>query len=129
MSSVNADLLRRWIWAFEHDADTFVALAHPAIEWAPFEQNHTVFRGVDEALGIRSGWLDTWAEHRIALEEMIDGGDEFVVAMHLTARGRESGIEVDVRLYPHVKLRDGKVAYVYEHEDRAQALRASGLEG
>jgi hypothetical protein len=76
---------------------------------------------------IRTGWLDTWAEHRIDIEEIIDRGDDVVVAMHVTACGKGSGVEVDVRLYPHISLLAGKVAYVFEHEDRAHALAAIGL--
>jgi hypothetical protein len=34
---------------------------------------------------------------------------------------------VDVRLYVHVKVKDGQLAYVFEYEDRAEALKAVGL--
>jgi ketosteroid isomerase-like protein len=129
MSQANVEVVRRLIWAFEHDRDTFIELAHPEIEWAPFEENHTVFHGLGGALGIRSGWLDTWAEHHIEIEEVFDRGDDVVVSMHLIARGKGSGIEVDVRVYPHVKVREGKVVYVFEYEDRAEALEAVGLTG
>jgi len=129
MSQENIEIVRRWIWAFEHDTDTFVALAHPEIEWAPFEENHTVFHGLDGALWIRRGWLDAWAEHRMDIEEIIDRGDDVVVSMHVIARGKGSGVEVDVRLYPHAKIRDGKVVYIFEHEDRAGALEAAGVDG
>jgi ketosteroid isomerase-like protein len=128
MSRENVEIVRRYIWAFENDLDTFRELTHPAIEWAPFEENHSIFRGVDGALRVRTGWLETWTEHRIEIEEIVDGGDEVVASVHLIGRGRGSGVEVDVRLYLHVKVRDGKVAYVYEHENRVDALRAAGLE-
>ena len=51
-----------------------------------------------------------------------------VASLHLTARGEESGIDVDVHLYGHLKVREGKVAYLFEHQDRAEALKAVGLE-
>jgi ketosteroid isomerase-like protein len=128
VSQENVEIVQRWVQSFEHDADTFRDLAHPDIEWAPFEQNHTISRGIEGIERIRAGWLDAWEEHSIEIEEIIDAGDELVVAMHLVGRGRGSGIEVDVRLYPHIKLRDGKAVYVYEYETRAEALRAVGLE-
>ena len=34
---------------------------------------------------------------------------------------------VDVRFYAHVKMRDDKVAYIYDYADRAAALEAVGL--
>ncbi len=129
MSRENVEIVRRWVWAFEHDTDTFLELVHPDIEWAPFEENHTIFHGVEGAEQVRTGWLDAWAEHRIDIEEIIDAGDDLVVAMHLVGRGKGSGVEADVRLYPHIKLRDGQAVYVYEHQDRAEALKAVGLAG
>jgi hypothetical protein len=127
MSRENVEIVRRWVGAFEHDTDTFRELMHPTIEWAPFEANHTVFHGVEGAEEVRTGWLDAWAEHQIEIEEIIDAGDDVVVVMHLVGRGKGSGIEIDVRLYPHIKLRDGKAVYVFEHQDRAEALKAAGL--
>jgi ketosteroid isomerase-like protein len=127
MSEENVEIVRRWVWAFEHDTDTFLELVHPEIEWAPFEENHTVFHGVEGAEQIRAGWLDAWAEHRIEIEEIIDAGDDLVVGMHLVGRGKGSGVETDVRLYPHIKLRDGQAVYVFEHQDRTEALKAVGL--
>jgi len=47
--------------------------------------------------------------------------------MHLTGRGKMSGVEVDLRIYFHFKLRDGKIVYVYEYDDRGEALEVAGL--
>ena len=128
MSQENVELVRRWVASFEHDPETWRELIHPEIEWAPIEDNHTIFRGVEGAERIRADWLDTWAEHRIDIEEIIDAGDDLVVVMRLVGRGKGSGIEIDLRLYPHIKLRDGKAVSVFEYESRAAALKAVGLE-
>jgi hypothetical protein len=45
----------------------------------------------------------------------------------LTGRGVRSGVEVDLRVYQHFKLRDGKIVYLYEYADRGEALEAAGL--
>jgi hypothetical protein len=127
MSQENVEIVRRWVGSFEHDPDTFRELMHPQIEWAPFEANHTVFHGPQGAEQVRAGWLDAWAEHHIEIDEIIDAGDDLVVVMHLVGRGKGSGIEIDVRLYPHIKLREGKAIYVFEYEHRAAALKAVGL--
>ena len=58
---------------------------------------------------------------------MKDGSDSVVACLHLTGRGKMSGVEVDLRVYQHFKLRDGKIVYVYEYEDRGEALEAAGL--
>jgi len=97
------------------------------IEWMPFEDNHTPSNGLDAALRIRNGWLDTWDEHRTEVEEILDGGDDVCASALLSGRGKGSGVGVDVRLYAHFKVRDGAVVYLYEHQDRAEALKAAGL--
>jgi limonene-1,2-epoxide hydrolase len=129
VSPENVEIVRRWLWAFENDDDAFRKTTHPEIEWAPFEENHTVSHGLAGAMRIKNGWLDPWAEHHIGIEELIDAGEDVVASLHLTARGEGSGVEVDVHLYGHFKVREGKVAYLFEHQDRAEALKAVGLEG
>ena len=127
MSQQNVDIVRRWMWAFANDEAAFRELTHPEIEWAPFEDNHTVFHGLASAVRIRSGWLDPWAEHSVEVEELLGNGQDVVAALHVTARGEGSGITVDVHLYGHFKVRDGKVVYLFEHQDRNAALNADGL--
>jgi ketosteroid isomerase-like protein len=63
------------------------------------------------------------------VEDMAERGEDVVASVHAMGRGRVSGVEVDVRLHLHFKLRDGKVVYIFEHEDKAAALRAAGLSG
>jgi ketosteroid isomerase-like protein len=117
------------MWAFVNDTDTFRELLHPDIEWMPFEDNNTPSYGLDGAMRIRNGWLDAWDEYSIEVHETLDAGGEGVFAGGtLFGRGKTSGIEVDVRLYGHFKVRDGKVVYFYEYQDRAEALKAVGLE-
>jgi ketosteroid isomerase-like protein len=127
VSQENVDLVRRWLWAFENDESAFSESTHPEIQWAPFEENHTISHGLAGATRIRTGWLDAWAEHHMDIEEMMDRDDDVVVSLHLTARGEGSGVEVDVRLYGHFKVRDGKVAYLFERQDRTAALDAAGM--
>ena len=127
MSRENVEVVRRWLWAFENDSEAFRHTLHPEIEWSPFEESHTPSYGVDGAMRIRNQWLDTWDEHQIDLEDVIAEGEGVVASLHVTARGQASGVEVDVRLYGHFKVREGKVAYLFEHVDRAEALEAAGL--
>lgn len=128
MSQENVEIVQRWLLAFDNNTDTFSQLTHPEIEWMPYEDNHTPSNGLSGAMRIRNSWLDVWDEHRLEIDETLDGGgDDVVATVHLIGRGKASGVEVHVRLYGHIKMRDGKVVYVYEHEDRAAAVRAAGL--
>ena len=131
MSQENVEIrneaVREFFAAFESDDFTFRETLHPDIEWYPIEENRTPTHGVDAALWNRNAWLDAWEEHHSHLEEVVEGGDSVVARVHITARGRGSGVEVEVRFYAQFKVRDGKVVYIYDHEDRAEALEAAGL--
>jgi ketosteroid isomerase-like protein len=124
---VRNEVVRRFFWAFENDTDAFRDTLHPDIEWYPIEEDRTPSYGVEAAVRNRSQWLDTWDEHRFDLEEVVEGGDSVVVLVHITARGKASGVEVDVRFYAQFKLRDDKIVYIFDHEDRAEALEAAGM--
>jgi ketosteroid isomerase-like protein len=128
MSQEDLDIVRRWYRALGDDA-AFTALTLPDIEWAPWEENHTVHRGLSAARGVVERWSDSWSEYDGEIEEAIDAGDEgTVLVFHTTARGAASGIGVDVRVYPHIRTREGKLVYMYEYADRATAFKAAGLE-
>jgi ketosteroid isomerase-like protein len=97
------------------------------LEWFPIDENRGRLSGIEAALRNRNEWLDTWDEHRFELEEVVDEGDSVVVRVHITARGKTSGAVVDMSFYAHFKLRDDKVVYIYDHEDRTAALDAAGV--
>jgi ketosteroid isomerase-like protein len=124
---VRNEVVRRFLSAFENDSDAFRATLHPEIEWYPIEENRTPTKGVEAAMWNRNAWLDTWDEYQQDVEEVIEDGDDVVLLVHITARGAASGVEANVRFYAQVKVRDGKIVYIYDHEDRDAALEAAGL--
>lgn len=124
---VRNEAVRTFVSAFENDTEAFRNTLHPEVEWFPIEDNRTPSRGIEAAMRNRNAWLDTWDEHQLDLEEVVEAGDDVVALVHITARGTGSGIEVDVRFYAHFKVRDGKVIYIFDHEDRGAALEAAGL--
>jgi ketosteroid isomerase-like protein len=131
MSQENVEIrnqaVRDFLAAFEDDDDAFRAVLHPEIEWYPIEENRTPTHGIEAALRNRNQWLDTWDEHRLGIEEVVEEGPNVVALIHLNVRGKTSGVEVDVRFYAQIRVQDGKVVYIYDHEERAAALEAAGL--
>jgi ketosteroid isomerase-like protein len=127
VTTENIELVQRWLESFDGDTDVFRSTLHPDIEWCPFEDNYTPSYGIEGAMRIRNGWLDAWDEMRADLEQVVEEGESVVASVHVTGRGKSSGVEVDVRLHLLFKVRDDKVAYIYEHTDRAAALEAVGL--
>jgi ketosteroid isomerase-like protein len=127
MSQENLALVRRLFWAFDHDADAWQRMLSPDLEWFPFESDHTPSYGIPAAVRTRAEWRDAWEDTRSEPEHVVGKGDNVVATVRLTGRGKTSGAKVDVRIHFHVKVRDGKVVYVYEHGDKAAALAAAGL--
>jgi ketosteroid isomerase-like protein len=74
-------------------------------------------------------WLDTFENVTLVPEELLDLGDDRVMAVQrLTGRARRSGVETNLRYAVVYTLSDGKVVR-REYDDRQQALEASGLAG
>ena len=127
MSQENVEVVLRSIEAFEHDEEAWLSTFDPAFEWHPIEEGHSPARGHEAAVRVRRRWLENWEGHQIDVEETKDGADSVVASSHITGRGKRSGVEVDLRIYMYFKLRDGKIVYLYEYADRAEALEAAGL--
>jgi ketosteroid isomerase-like protein len=131
MVRVNVQVLNEavlsFLRAFEDDEDAFRRTLHPEIEWRPFDENRMPLHGVEAAVRNRNAWLETWDEHQLDIDEVVEDGDDVVVLIHIAARGRGSGATANVRFYAQIKVRNGKIAYIYDHEDRATAIRAAGI--
>ena len=74
----------------------------------------------------KAGWRRE--EHQLDVEEVLDKGDQVVVAMRLRGRGKLSGVEVELVHYTQFTVRNGRITPdIYEHAARAEALEAAGL--
>ena len=116
------------------DTATVRALYDPEVEWdntrGPLQGliERKVYRGYD---GIRQWWReyrDPWESVWDEVEELIDAGDQVVSVQTSHARGRASGVAVDL---PHFALvwtfRQGKILRVVLFTSRADAVEAAGL--
>ena len=74
-------------------------------------------------------WLagKAWNEYEVTHEEFVDAGDRVVVTLHLRARGRGSGVEIDARFFDVYTIRDGEIVRMDEFTERSAALEAAGL--
>jgi ketosteroid isomerase-like protein len=81
------------------------------------------YRGRESILAFLENYLESWEHFHQETEDVIDGGDRIAVLLHLSARGKGSGIEVEAR-YAHVwTMRGGKGVRVDAYADRKDALR------
>jgi len=133
MSEENVEIVRRFADCWERsDWDGMAELAHSDVE------QHTTVGGVEEGRILRGiaeirqdyeAVDETWEEHRVEVEELIDAGGRVVIFQHEYMRGKTSGIELDVQPAVVVDLQDGQIIRVQGYMDRSAALEAVGLPG
>jgi ketosteroid isomerase-like protein len=61
------------------------------------------------------------------LEDWVDAGDNVVVGVAMTTRGRRSGVETVNQLTIVVHVKDGRFSALTAYATRAEALKAVGL--
>jgi ketosteroid isomerase-like protein len=127
MSQENVEVVRRAFEAFQDDEEAWLKTLDPDLVWYPIEDGHIPRRGIEGAKAVRQRWLDTWEGHSMAVEDLKVAGENVVAAVHISGRGKGSGIEVDLDVFQHFRLRDGRIVYLFEYPDRASALEAAGL--
>ena len=134
MSEENVEVVRQMWETLMHDDYTTLPVSFIDPEVA-FEDeilpDHAgeIYRGYE---GIQRAWdrlLEPFeegsAENRIVWARGV--GDQVVSCHHARARGRDSGIELEVDYAYLWKLREGKVIYCKSFLDPADALEAAGL--
>ena len=113
------------------DFDGFVRdYVHPDVEWVPLPgspDSVVVQRGHAAVKARFAAMLEAIDEPRIEAQEFIDAGDQTVVAVRMSGRGKASGVEVDGRLFHVVTEDHDKLVRVEWYTSRAEALKAVGM--
>ena len=81
--------------------------------------------------GLRTAWLDwltPWASYRSNVERLIDAGEHVVVLVRDFGRDAPDAPEVEMIAAAVWTVREGKISRVEFFADRAEALKAVGLE-
>ena len=114
------------------DLDEMLSYMDPEIEWhsaivSGAEGN--VYRGHE---GFRRWYADTFESFEELVNEWIEfrdlGDGRVLVFGHVTARGRESGVEVDSPMGWVFTVRGGKSVKAEGYLSRDRALEAAGLQ-
>jgi len=73
-------------------------------------------------------WLDMFDDFRAEPVEVIDAGEDKVIAVvRISGRAKLSGVETEMTYAELSTFRDGKVAWGRQYWTRAEALEAAGL--
>jgi ketosteroid isomerase-like protein len=99
----------------------------PEAEWDWLFSPDT-FRGREQLLQAVADWLETVGDWRVEVEELIDGTRNRVLLIgRVVARGKGSGAPVLQPIFVALTVRNGKIARIEDHTERAKALEAAGL--
>jgi ketosteroid isomerase-like protein len=127
----NAAIIRSVLdsWA-AGDVETIVAAMAEDCELFPLraQLEGTSYRGHE---GVRRFYEDLnadWENLRLPYDEVREVGDRVVVFARLVARGRTSGVDLDVPIGQLWDLRDGRVVGLRAFTEPEDALRAAGAE-
>ena len=130
MSARNVEIVRSILAAWElGDVDAMALLIAEDGELVPLraQLEGTSYRGPE---GLRRFWADLnadWEDLRLPIGEARALGDRVLVIGRLIARGRTSGVELDVPIGQLWELRDGLVVRMKAFSDPDEALRAAGF--
>ncbi len=125
----NVELVRRGAEAFQSgDLDALLALTGEDFEvFLPQNlPNSGTYRGHDGFMTWLRQWLDAWEDFKVEITAAEPAGERHVVAMvHQSARGKGSGIPVDMDIAYLWEVREGKFAAMHLYETRKEAIRVA----
>lgn len=130
MGLTNAEVLRSYFRTFDSGGvDAAAEFWHPDIEWRAVDgaaDDVGVIRGQDALRRYYEDWIDTLAELRADVEEILYEADDRVAAVIQNAgTGRVSGVPTRGRYYVACIVRDGQIVAGREYETREEALEAA----
>jgi ketosteroid isomerase-like protein len=133
MASANLDLVRSIFGAWERGSYGSVDWADPEIEFVRVDgPDPMTRRGIDEMGRAWRAFLAAWDDYSVYAEEYREIDDERVlVLVHMSGRGRTSGIELaeaDANGANLFEIRDGRVTRLCAYFKRERAFADLGLE-
>jgi ketosteroid isomerase-like protein len=133
VSAENVEIVRRGYAAYaEGGLEPMLEYLHPEIEWhTPEEdvQRKEPYLGRDGVREFFRLFEDEMVDLKIEVEEILDGGDCVLALVTTRAKGRASGVPVEINdshLWTHDE--DGLATTYRDFLDRDKALAAAGLE-
>ena len=132
MSQENVKTVRDAFAAFNRGAlDAFLEYSTDDIDFRAAEgapDDHGPIKGKEALRAFVQDWLDTFDDFRSEPVELIDAGEDTVIAVvRISGRAKLSGVETDLTYAEVSTFRDGKIARGRQYFTRDEALEAAGL--
>jgi uncharacterized protein len=126
MSEANVEVVRDFTEAYIR-GDHAAAVSYLAPDVVYEVGQEMPARRPDQVPAMWERWESDWDRLELIPEEYIDAGDQVMLAVRYSGRGRASGIEFEDRLFEVYTLHDGKIARKRDFKTRSEALEAAGL--
>lgn len=131
MSQENVETIRRGFDAMNRgDISGILALAHPDFETAippELSAEPSAYRGHEGIRRYFESFQDAMRDIRFHPDQIWDAGDAVVVALRVTANGRETGIPVEQHLGQVWTMGDGTARRLENFVTVSEALASVGL--
>ena len=131
MAQSNAELIRRGFEAMSRgDLEELLSLIHPdfEVEIPPeVSAEPDVYRGHEGMRHYLESFEATMEEIRFEADRLWEAGDRVVVDVQVTARGKSSGIPVELRTGQVWTIAGGRAVGAQIYPDLAAALESVGL--
>jgi ketosteroid isomerase-like protein len=128
----NTELLRAGYDAWNRgDLDAWLELLDPDIvirTSGAFPDFAPEYRGLEPARKFWRQMLEPWEDFRIEVEQIEEEGDIVAAGIRFVARGRDSGVDVELRFGSGIRVRDGVAVELVNRrsfEEVREALRRS----
>ena len=127
----NVEILRAVFQAFnDGDIERILQFMHPEFEAVvppELSAEPDVYRGHDGVRRYFATFAEAMDDVRFEPERFWDAGDAVVVAMRMTAKGRQTSIPVEQRSGQIWTLRDGRAKSARTYASLPVALETAGL--
>jgi ketosteroid isomerase-like protein len=129
---VSVEVVRRALEEWNRQAtlseETFREVAWPdmVLDVSANVFNPAVYEGLEGMRRWAGQVHDAWEHFRMEPEELIEQGDVVLALVRAVAKGRGSGVEIDIPSALICELREGRIAAMRVQPDREAALREIG---
>jgi ketosteroid isomerase-like protein len=96
---------------------------------APEDPDSALHRGIDAIRRLFASWREVFPDLRVEVHEARAHRNRVFAWVRLVGRGAASGLPIYMELAHVFTMREGRTARLVEYMDRAEALKAVGLEG
>jgi ketosteroid isomerase-like protein len=130
MSQENVEIALAAVDAWNRgDRKAWLALWAEDVEFYPLraQLEGKSYSGHDGLMQFLAEMTQDFEEVRFEIDEAHDAGEQVVGIGRFRARGRASGVDLNVPLGVHTRVRDKRIVYTRMFSEPAEALKAAGL--